>query len=311
MRDLPTCKRIALFKAADVLVSTAIREAVNLFPSEYALTKGEEGVVVVSEFSGASRILSGALRVNPWQTDDLITTMVKAMNMSTGERRARYYKHEHALLENTATKWAERVLSDIKEAAKPDSEENYQVLGLGLDTRLMHLDRDFLPLDPERVIFDYRASFRRLILLDYGGTIVTGRSRLMASLTASRASRKYDLDGQLLAAEAVAKGGSELNPNEFRERPPAEVVEKLRLLCRDPCNSVFVLSGKETSWMEWAFADIPGLGLVAEHGYDWRAAGPSTDPGATEWQTLFGVPIDSTWMPTAEQIMANYVLRTR
>ena len=89
---------------------------------------------------------------------------------------------------------------------------------------------------------------------------------------------------------------------------------ELRHLCRDPCNSVFVLSGKETSWMEWAFAGIPGLGLVAEHGYYWRSDHSASGAPAKdkeEWQTLFGAPIDRTWMPTAEHIMANYVLRTR
>ncbi len=67
--QISTAARMLLWQQADVVVYSAVREAVNVWPLEYVLTRSfsekPAGVLVLSEFSGFSRVLNGALRVNP------------------------------------------------------------------------------------------------------------------------------------------------------------------------------------------------------------------------------------------------------
>lgn len=67
--SLPIEKRLSLWKVADVLMVTPIREGLNLLPLEYVFTKkkpASPGVVISSEFSAVASVLNGALRVNPY-----------------------------------------------------------------------------------------------------------------------------------------------------------------------------------------------------------------------------------------------------
>jgi trehalose-6-phosphatase len=87
---------------------------------------------------------------------------------------------------------------------------------------------------------DYKSSFRRLILLDFGGTLVS---------------------------EEISDNYKKYHQTYFRDHPSPDVLNSLTTLCRDTQNTVFILSGKEQDWMEEAFSTVPGLGLVAEHGF--------------------------------------------
>lgn len=67
--SVPIEKRLSLWKVADVLMVTPIREGLNLLPLEYIFTKKKPatpGVVISSEFSAVASVLNGALRVNPY-----------------------------------------------------------------------------------------------------------------------------------------------------------------------------------------------------------------------------------------------------
>jgi hypothetical protein len=61
-----------MWKRTDCLFSTSVRDALTLSPFEFIISNeesGKKGVVIISEFSGSSRVLSGALRINPWNRD--------------------------------------------------------------------------------------------------------------------------------------------------------------------------------------------------------------------------------------------------
>ena len=79
---ISTAARMLLWQQSDVAVFSAVREAVNVWPLEYVLTRSLPretekperelaGVLVLSEFSGFSRVLNGALRVNPFSQKQL------------------------------------------------------------------------------------------------------------------------------------------------------------------------------------------------------------------------------------------------
>lgn len=50
------------------------------------------GVLILSEFAGSAQSLSGAIRVNPWNTEELANAMHQALALSRVERELRQHK---------------------------------------------------------------------------------------------------------------------------------------------------------------------------------------------------------------------------
>lgn len=46
--------------------------------------------MIISEFMGCSRSLSGVIRVNPWSLEEISDALNKALSMSNDERRANH-----------------------------------------------------------------------------------------------------------------------------------------------------------------------------------------------------------------------------
>lgn len=66
-------QRLALWRIGHVFVSTCIRDGLNLMPIEYILAHqySDPGVLILSEFAGSSRVINGALRINPLNPDEV------------------------------------------------------------------------------------------------------------------------------------------------------------------------------------------------------------------------------------------------
>jgi trehalose 6-phosphate synthase/phosphatase len=117
--SLPMDQRLALWKAADVMMVTPIREGLNHWPMEYIFAHKEPatpGVVIASEFSAVSSILNGALRVNPYDIKMTVTTIDKALTMDRKEREGRRYRDIDFVSTSPSDKWTKNVLRDLKDA---------------------------------------------------------------------------------------------------------------------------------------------------------------------------------------------------
>ena len=73
----------------------------------------------------------------------------------------------------TTQRWALAVMLDLKGVHKAVNAVNSTGTGLGLGYRRLGMDIGFTALDVDAVIKGYRKSRSRLILVDYGGTIVS------------------------------------------------------------------------------------------------------------------------------------------
>jgi trehalose 6-phosphate synthase/phosphatase len=82
-------------------------------------------------------------------------------------------------------------------------------------------------------------------------------------------------------------------------QPDPELLELLRGLCVEPCNCVFIISGRSRADLERWFGQIP-LGLVAEHGIWLR-------PPGGEWRMLR--VLASGWMSQIRPILQLHVDR--
>ena len=81
---------LALYRAADVLLVTPVRDGMNLVAKEFVAARADEGgVLVLSEFAGAAAELGDALLVNPYDVHATADAMHRALTMPVRERRRR------------------------------------------------------------------------------------------------------------------------------------------------------------------------------------------------------------------------------
>lgn len=220
-------------------------------------------MLILSEFSGSSRLLSGAITVNPWELDQVIDALRDAVFMPAKEREHRRDCDFQFVSSNPPRRWAKCVLSDIVNARKKADEFVYMGTGFGLDFRVMEVSASFrvcfyVPHGAQLVIHiliycslclkklteqeiapGYRTSKSRAIFLDYYRTLAPDVSSVMGV-------RWPDV--------------------------PLAALSTLEHLCKDPRNTVFIVSGCNCDLLTQKFGGVPGLGLVAEHGYFIRRA---------------------------------------
>jgi trehalose 6-phosphate synthase len=113
-RSFPADELVALYIAADVLAITPLRDGMNLVAKEYVASRVDDtGVLVLSEFSGAARELSGALLVNPHDLEGVSSAIHSALEMSEQDQRMRMRKSRRALERNTVFDWADDFLAEL------------------------------------------------------------------------------------------------------------------------------------------------------------------------------------------------------
>jgi len=114
-RNLPLEELIAMYQAADVMVVTPLCDGMNLVAKEYVATRFDDtGVLVLSEFAGASAELRTALRVNPYDVNGIAEAMERALLMGPAEVRRRMRAMRRSVLENDVHRWAARFLHAVR-----------------------------------------------------------------------------------------------------------------------------------------------------------------------------------------------------
>jgi trehalose 6-phosphate synthase/phosphatase len=148
---------LALYRAAEVMLVTPLRDGMNLVAKEFCAARiDEDGVLVLSEFAGAASELSEALMVNPFDVDAAATAYYRALVMPEDERRARMRALRHRVLAYDAERWAERYLATLSATADRPQTGRKPTAGAVMDEIVTRLD----------AARDVR------LLLDYDGTLV-------------------------------------------------------------------------------------------------------------------------------------------
>ncbi len=89
-RSLSQRELVALYRAADVLLVTPLRDGMNLVAKEFVASRTDgDGVLVLSEFAGASWELPEAVQVNPYDIDGMAESTYRALMMEPEERGTR------------------------------------------------------------------------------------------------------------------------------------------------------------------------------------------------------------------------------
>jgi trehalose 6-phosphate synthase/phosphatase len=221
-RGIQRTELAALYRLADVAWVTPLRDGMNLVAKEYAACKPEgDGVLVLSEFAGAAAEMGEALLVNPYDEERTAEVVLRALRLDPVERRDRMIALYRRVLRNNVFRWGERFLAELKAAAARSTPSEPRARWL----------------DPAKVMEAYREAKRRLLILDYDGTLAP-----YASLPAHAA-------------------------------PDADLIGLLERLSKDPANCTALISGRRSEEMERWFGRIEKLGLGAEHGAKLRLPG--------------------------------------
>ncbi len=105
---------LALYRAADVMLVTPLRDGMNLVAKEFAASRiDEDGVLVLSEFAGAADELTDALLVNPYDIDGTADAIHAALTMDPAERRRRMRGLREQVSANDVHRWVSAFLETL------------------------------------------------------------------------------------------------------------------------------------------------------------------------------------------------------
>lgn len=217
-RQLDFCALAGLYIAADVALITPVRDGMNLVAKEFVASRSDRrGVLILSETAGAATELGEALIINPTDRCEVSDALHKALTMPVSEQIIRNEFMQRRLKNYDVIRWAEGFQKKLSEAHEEQQRFKIKMLS---------------PARIERIKNQYNGATKRLIVLDYDGTL-TGIVR----------------HPQLAA-------------------PSQQIKQLLTDLSDDPCNRVVIVSGRTKDELENWFGDI-NIELVAEHGAFW------------------------------------------
>ena len=80
----PREEMAALYRAADIMVVTPLRDGMNLVAKEYAASRiDDDGALILSEFAGAAEQLRAAVIVNPYDIDSVADSIADSISDSS------------------------------------------------------------------------------------------------------------------------------------------------------------------------------------------------------------------------------------
>lgn len=214
-QSLPFEELSALYAMADVMLVTPLRDGMNLVAKEYVATRHKDkGVLILSELAGAASELSEAVQVNPYNQTMVADAIKKALEMPEKEQKERMKAMQRRVSEYTINRWAADFINQLSYSNQRES-----------------LVKSYDVAAGKQMLKEYRSASKRLILLDYDGTL----------------------------KEFVS------SPDASAAKPSRKVRSLLNKLSRDPSNTVIIVSGRHKNALDSFFRGM-GLNLIAEHG---------------------------------------------
>jgi trehalose 6-phosphate synthase len=113
---------MALHRLAEFCLVNSLDDGMNLVAKEFIASRfDEDGVLILSRFTGAARELTNAILVNPFAVDEVAEAMHQALQMPQEERRKRMQRMREVVAENNIYRWAGKFLSALLKFEFPES----------------------------------------------------------------------------------------------------------------------------------------------------------------------------------------------
>ncbi|RIV42172.1 bifunctional alpha,alpha-trehalose-phosphate synthase (UDP-forming)/trehalose-phosphatase [Flagellimonas pelagia] len=157
-RSLPFDNLIDLYTSSDIAWLTPLRDGMNLVAKEYIATRTDKtGVLILSEMAGSAYEMNEALLINPNNFEEQADTLKRAINMPVEEQVSRNEFLQNRLERYNVEVWAKEFMNALNE--KRDTGKAFVS---------QKMSNDIL----NNIGKDYAKSKKRLLFLDYDGTLV-------------------------------------------------------------------------------------------------------------------------------------------
>jgi len=124
-RHYPQDRLTALHRLGHFCMVSSLHDGMNLVAKEYVASRiDEDGVLILSDFAGASRELTDAIVVNPFSEEDSVEAIRQALEMPEEERRKRMRKMRAVVAENNIYRWAGKIISALLKFEFTNSDES-------------------------------------------------------------------------------------------------------------------------------------------------------------------------------------------
>ena len=214
-RFLPYDQLLSLLAASDVALVTPLRDGMNLIAKEYVASKAEQkGVLILSEMAGASRELGEALIINPNDQSEIVEALTIALEMPEDEQVRRNRVMQTRVERYDVIHWGQDFIGELRSVK--EQQEKFSARLLDKSSR-------------ERLVRAYASSQRRILFLDYDGTLSPFKERPETAV------------------------------------PGAILLSILNTLVEDPRNNLVIISGRHRALLEKWFGSL-NIAIVAEHG---------------------------------------------
>jgi trehalose 6-phosphate synthase/phosphatase len=119
-RSVPETQLLALYRAADVMLVTPIRDGMNLVAKEFVATRSDnDGVLLLSEFAGAAAELTHAVIVNPFDVEATARQIDMALRMRKTERTSRMRSLRETVFHYDVDRWMREFITSLRELGEP------------------------------------------------------------------------------------------------------------------------------------------------------------------------------------------------
>lgn len=215
-RSLPFNKLSALYVMSDVALVTPLRDGMNMVCKEYIASKLDKtGVLILSEMAGAVKELSEAIIINPNDINKIVESLYAALNMPEDEQIRRNTEMQAKLKRYDIHNWVKVFMDQLNKTK--EAQKSLMAKQITIASEKLFCD-------------DYKKASKRLIFLDYDGTLIPFHSSPSAAV------------------------------------PDKELENILQKLNDDENNRVIIISGRDRKFIQKTFAKYSNFEFVAEHG---------------------------------------------
>jgi trehalose 6-phosphate synthase len=104
------------YRTADLCLVTSLHDGMNLVAKEFvAARQDEQGVLILSRFTGAAHELPDALLVNPYDIEQMAEAIRLALEMDSEERKTRMQRMRKVVRERNIYRWAGDLIAELCE----------------------------------------------------------------------------------------------------------------------------------------------------------------------------------------------------
>jgi trehalose 6-phosphate synthase/phosphatase len=155
-QNQPFDKLIALYAKSAVALVTPVRDGMNLVAKEYVAARHDDGVLILSELTGAVDELPEALVINPNDRQSIVNAVRRALSMPKKQQKSRINAMQRRISSYSVQKWAKDFLQELAAAKHFEWTRHKKVIDLDAKKNIKEA---------------YDGATKRLIVLDYDGTL--------------------------------------------------------------------------------------------------------------------------------------------